>query len=541
MCLPCLADVDRIVTMHPMNANRKYILLFLALLTLATKSHAQPDLFNHLLWDARGNRPNQLWGMSGLSYLGYLDSANQHAVAIGEITGSFTGDVRKGVAALCYNNGKGDTARHYEFPGTQVVRGSINGDAYPDFVCWDHRSKRIVVLFGTSNPILFDTAVIIQSNIDGNLLLTRCDSDQYDDIVISDNSYEDSGFHQVGHLVFFRGGVVMQSTPTLEVYGHVGQNLFGQPLAGNIVSKEVKHLLFYRADDPTSKSQQLFLFRLGMPEFNFIPSDTLTLDTHNGGSVNGIALIHAFGDSVEDIALGTETAILIYRGGVNISSLPSFILHRPFETNSAQFGQYLVDLGDITNRGYPSLLVTDPDASLGGAENGAIFLFNMGKALKDSCVGFARGKEFEGMFGTTAIALGDINNDKRCDFMVGGDEANATGHSGYLAVFLGDSSYGPTTAVREIGITPTEISLAQNYPNPCAASTMITFDIAGDRAVQLDIYDAVGRHVATPVSGHLNTGRYAVNLNTEQFSTGAYRYEVIDGHSHISKIMSVIK
>ena len=148
--------------MNLRNRSRFVILMFVVLSPVVS---AQPSLFDHLFWEAQGHRPNQLWGMSGLSYLGRLNDTIQHAVAIGEITGSFNGDVRRDIAALVFNRDSLDTVRHYEFPGTRVWRCNMNGDSVPDFVCWDGQQRTITVLFGTPNPIVFDTALRIQGDI----------------------------------------------------------------------------------------------------------------------------------------------------------------------------------------------------------------------------------------------------------------------------------------------------------------------------------------------------------------------------------------
>src|SRR5579872_6006250 len=151
---------------------------------------AQANLYDHLYWDAKGNRSNQLRGMSGLSYLGRLNDTIPHAVAIGEITGSFNGDVRRGISSVIFNRYPGDTVRQFELPGSQVWRCTLNDDSFPDYVCLGHQPNGgnwiFSVLYGTAKPGVFDTAFVLDTLLGGPMVVTRCDSDRYDDIVLAD-------------------------------------------------------------------------------------------------------------------------------------------------------------------------------------------------------------------------------------------------------------------------------------------------------------------------------------------------------------------
>jgi len=514
-------------------------LILCALLLACQTTHAQEPIYNHLYWDAKGTAWPQFFGYNGLSYLGKLSETVTHAVAIGEFE----------KARLIFNQGIRDTTPQYYFPGNKVWRCSMNGDSFPDFVCFSPSRRRITVLFGTSDPTTFDTALVLQGDINRDefsqvsMIVGRCDSDAYDDIVLVDGLYADTiGGKQIGRMLYFKGGPTMQTIPTAEILGTFNQKLTGTLVAGYIHGGTTMQMLRLPGGGrPLDMPQQVLEYQMGTPVFRLVPSDTLKLNVQGSGLATGIAIINAYDDSTADIALGTVSAVLIYRGGGFIADTPAFAFHRPFETSSTQWGSDIVDVGNITGRGYSTLLVTDPDASLGNQENGAIFLYNIGKGLKDKCVGYARGNEFAGKFGTSVIAIGDVNNDSKNDFMVGGDAYGKTDHAGYVAVFLGDTIYGPTTAVREIGVTPTVISLAQNYPNPCSVNTIVTFDIAGEREVKLNVCDAVGRVVTTVISERVNTGRYAANIITQNLSNGTYRYDLTDGNSHISKIMTVVK
>lgn len=60
------------------------------------------------------------------------------------------------------------------------------------------------------------------------------------------------------------------------------------------------------------------------------------------------------------------------------------------------------------------------------------------------------------------------------------------------------------------GSLPDAFELLGNYPNPFNAGTKIEFDLSGPGYVELEIFDVLGRWLATPHSGGLPAGRHQV-------------------------------
>ena len=73
---------------------------------------------------------------------------------------------------------------------------------------------------------------------------------------------------------------------------------------------------------------------------------------------------------------------------------------------------------------------------------------------------------------------------------------------------------------------PKEFSLKQNYPNPFNPSTKISYSIAGDSKVILAIYNLLGQQAALLVNKELPAGKYTVDFNAEQFTSGIYFYRI---------------
>ena len=96
------------------------------------------------------------------------------------------------------------------------------------------------------------------------------------------------------------------------------------------------------------------------------------------------------------------------------------------------------------------------------------------------------------------------------------------------------------------GILPDDYALLQNYPNPFNPKTTIEFDIPKAEFINLTIYDALGREVATLVNEELKAGRYKIDWlvptgNATDYSSGIYYYQLKAGDCIETRKMVLIK
>ncbi|MBU1798216.1 MAG: carboxylesterase family protein, partial [Bacteroidetes bacterium] len=98
---------------------------------------------------------------------------------------------------------------------------------------------------------------------------------------------------------------------------------------------------------------------------------------------------------------------------------------------------------------------------------------------------------------------------------------------------------------------PINFELKQNFPNPFNPSTKIQYSIpaiitslpVGVRGgfVTLKIYDILGQEVATLINKNQTAGRYEVEFNAEQLTSGVYIYQLVSGHFVSSKKLLIMK
>jgi hypothetical protein len=102
---------------------------------------------------------------------------------------------------------------------------------------------------------------------------------------------------------------------------------------------------------------------------------------------------------------------------------------------------------------------------------------------------------------------------------------------------------GTVTLTIQTAVAPREYSLSQNYPNPFNPTTVISYSLKASGDVKLELFDVLGRKVATLVNARQEAGAYTYPLNTTRFglSTGMYFYRLQSGGFVATKKMLLVK
>lgn len=91
------------------------------------------------------------------------------------------------------------------------------------------------------------------------------------------------------------------------------------------------------------------------------------------------------------------------------------------------------------------------------------------------------------------------------------------------------------------GDIPEDYSLNQNYPNPFNPTTQISYALPEVSAVRIDVYDVVGRRVATLVDGTQSAGTHTVTFDATHLTSGVYLYVLQTGNTRITNQMLLMK
>jgi len=101
---------------------------------------------------------------------------------------------------------------------------------------------------------------------------------------------------------------------------------------------------------------------------------------------------------------------------------------------------------------------------------------------------------------------------------------------------------GEQTRVRAGGeSSPGEYRLEQNHPNPFNPVTTISYHIAREGWVRLQVYDLMGRLIQTLVDEHKPAGTFSTSFNAEAMGSGVYFYQLTRDAFSDRKRMLLVK
>jgi len=106
------------------------------------------------------------------------------------------------------------------------------------------------------------------------------------------------------------------------------------------------------------------------------------------------------------------------------------------------------------------------------------------------------------------------------------------------ALYIDDVTLRSTSisAVTDV-VTAAATSLA---PNPSNAEATLSFDLRKSAAVRVNVVDALGRIIATPVNGSLSAGPQHVNIHTADLAAGLYNVVIHTAAGNLTKRLSVV-
>jgi hypothetical protein len=88
---------------------------------------------------------------------------------------------------------------------------------------------------------------------------------------------------------------------------------------------------------------------------------------------------------------------------------------------------------------------------------------------------------------------------------------------------------------------PTTYGLEQNYPNPFNPTTVIRYALPTASDIQLEVYDMMGRKVATLARGTKSAGNHEVVFDASHLGSGAYMYRLMAGDVVLARTLYLIK
>ena len=117
-----------------------------------------------------------------------------------------------------------------------------------------------------------------------------------------------------------------------------------------------------------------------------------------------------------------------------------------------------------------------------------------------------------------------------------------TGPTGHSRGSLNGGQSSATVATSGEGLPNGGLRLdAQVFPNPTRGRTTLALDLGQAADVRADVFDALGRYVATVEAGRLGAGFQSVALDLTQAPTGLYVVRVQAGTQVVSRTLTVVR
>lgn len=128
----------------------------------------------------------------------------------------------------------------------------------------------------------------------------------------------------------------------------------------------------------------------------------------------------------------------------------------------------------------------------------------------------------------------------------------ALGSAGTVFLAIGEEglvayAYDPITALGDnVGPVPANYALLQNYPNPFNPETVIRYQLPVVSDVTLEIYNLLGKKIATLVNARQNAGQYRVAWDGRDaagtpVAAGIYLYRLRAGNVLQTRKMILVK
>ena len=153
------------------------------------------------------------------------------------------------------------------------------------------------------------------------------------------------------------------------------------------------------------------------------------------------------------------------------------------------------------------------------------------------------GAAFVAVGGSVELLAGDV-----LDLTYAPDAGASPAPSGWYAIVRRQGTATPTSfSQRRLGDAslPASFALHPNEPNPAGTSTLIRFDLPAESMVRLEVFDLLGRRVATLADRSFPAGRHEAHWNLHDpggaaARPGVYIYRLTAGEFRARRKMSIV-
>jgi hypothetical protein len=155
-----------------------------------------------------------------------------------------------------------------------------------------------------------------------------------------------------------------------------------------------------------------------------------------------------------------------------------------------------------------------------------------------SALGTGANNGVGGITSTISVGVNTFAVDRQGRVYVGG---NFTTAGDVVSAYIARWNSAASRIEQISADVPKTFLLEQNYPNPFNPSTTIRYQLPVASEVKLEVYDVLGKKVATLVSERQAAGYYQYVWNANGLTSGVYFYRLQAGGFVETKKMMLVK
>lgn len=97
-----------------------------------------------------------------------------------------------------------------------------------------------------------------------------------------------------------------------------------------------------------------------------------------------------------------------------------------------------------------------------------------------------------------------------------------------------------STGLGDKDSVPEKFTLEANYPNPFNPETVIRYALPKATQVEIEVYNAIGRHIQTLINDYRKAGYHRVTFDGSGLTSGVYLYRIkTDGFQKTRKMLLI--
>jgi len=506
--------------------------------------------------------------------------------SVSPVVADLDNDGIKELVITTQGNSGGHLSTLFIFEATGDLRSRVNVDYYfdprgfPSIGDIDNDNEMEILIEANEQILIYDS----QGNLEQNLPIAfQMSDDLFGTIVLADVNKDSTleiiygGWYLDGSrlVVLDNNGNNMPGFPIL--LENSGTSQTTTPAVGNLDDDDDWEIVIisYLNNSPDSTNIRAFnidgslLWSQKILPVSF--SDPVIGDVNDDGfnevivtSADGVYVLDRDGNFLLNLPLGQDMdhsnialADLNTDGDLEIVFEYGFKLYAMHDDGTIIFcdsSAWVVlnppVVGDINNDSFPDIIINSEDS---------VYALNANGVILD---GFP--KPLTPVSWYTYPTIDDIDNDGKVDVISSSSWIEPTLSTGIIYVWELDGDYNQSTMQwsmyqhdpqhtgyyhyiapggisDESRVIPQSIFLSQNYPNPFNPSTTISFSLSSPSHVSVNVFDCLGRCVATLVSAETQPGNHSVEWNAGDLAGGVYFYRLQVGTFIETKKLVLLK